>query len=122
MKVLDERDAAHVGSKTAAFRTEDIANSAEYRRAYEYAASVISPEEQPFEQSPDGIIYDSGDDGGPFAEAALQTSGDVVLSAAFPGPEVPGRMNSLVARVEANHDFPQRDDIIFALRRRFEFD
>ena len=24
MKVLDERDAAHVGSKTAAFRTEDI--------------------------------------------------------------------------------------------------
>jgi quercetin dioxygenase-like cupin family protein len=56
MKVLDERDAAHVGTKTAAFRTEDIANSAEFRRAYEYAASVVAPEDQPFEQSPDGLI------------------------------------------------------------------
>ena len=56
MKVLDERDAAHVGTRTANFRTEDIANSAEYRKAYEFAASVVSPEDQPFEQSPDGLI------------------------------------------------------------------
>jgi gentisate 1,2-dioxygenase len=56
MKVLDERDAAHVGSKTAAFRAEDIANSTEFRRAYEYAASVVAPEDQPFEKSPDGLI------------------------------------------------------------------
>ena len=33
MKVLEERDAAHVGTKTATFRTEDIANSAEFRRS-----------------------------------------------------------------------------------------
>ena len=56
MKVLEERDAAHVGSKTANFRTEDIANSAEYRKAYEFAASVVAPEDQPFENSPDGLI------------------------------------------------------------------
>jgi quercetin dioxygenase-like cupin family protein len=56
MKVLEERDAAHVGTKTANFRTEDIANSAEYRKAYEFAASVVAPEDQPFEHSPDGLI------------------------------------------------------------------
>jgi quercetin dioxygenase-like cupin family protein len=56
MKVLDERDAAHVGTRTANFRTEDIANSAEYRKAYEFAASVVLPEDQPFEHSPDGLI------------------------------------------------------------------
>ena len=56
MKVLEERDAAHVGTRTANFRTEDIANSAEYRKAYEFAASVVLPEDQPFEQSPDGLI------------------------------------------------------------------
>ena len=56
MKVLEERDAAHVGTKTASFRTEDIANSAEYRKAYEFAASVVLPEDQPFEHSPDGLI------------------------------------------------------------------
>jgi quercetin dioxygenase-like cupin family protein len=56
MKVLEERDAAHVGTKTATFRTDDIANSAEYRKAYEFAASVVLPEDQPFERSPDGLI------------------------------------------------------------------
>ena len=56
MKVLEERDAAHVGTRTANFRTEDIANSAEYRKAYEFAASVVLPEDQPFERSPDGLI------------------------------------------------------------------
>ena len=56
MKVLEERDAAHVGTKTATFRTDDIANSAEYRKAYEFAASVVLPEDQPFENSPDGLI------------------------------------------------------------------
>jgi quercetin dioxygenase-like cupin family protein len=56
MKVLEERDAAHVGTRTANFRTEDIASSAEYRKAYEFAASVVLPEDQPFEHSPDGLI------------------------------------------------------------------
>jgi hypothetical protein len=60
MKVLEERDAAHVGTKTAKFRTEDIANSAEYRKAYEFAASVVAPEDQPFEHSPDGLIKHLG--------------------------------------------------------------
>ena len=56
MKVLEERDVAHVGDKTCTFRTDDIKHSAEFRKAYEHALNVISAEDQPFEQSPDGLI------------------------------------------------------------------
>ena len=56
MKVLEERDVAHVGDKTCTFRTDDIKTSAEFRKAYEHALNVISAEDQPFEQSPDGLI------------------------------------------------------------------
>jgi len=56
MKVLEERDVAHVGDKTCTFRTDDIKHSAEFREAYEHALNVISAEDQPFEQSPDGLI------------------------------------------------------------------
>jgi gentisate 1,2-dioxygenase len=56
MKALEERDVAHAGSKTCTFRADDIKNSAEFRRQYEHAANVITPEEQPFENSPDGLI------------------------------------------------------------------
>ena len=56
MKVIEERDVAHVGEKTCNFRTDDIKNSADYRAAYEHALNVISAEDQPFENSPDGLI------------------------------------------------------------------
>jgi len=56
MKAMEERDVAHVGTKTCTFRVDDIKNSAEYRRAYEHAANVVSAEEQPFEHGPDGLI------------------------------------------------------------------
>ena len=56
MKALEERDVAHAGSKTCTFRADDIKNSADYRRMYESAFNVISAEDQPFEQSPDGLI------------------------------------------------------------------
>jgi quercetin dioxygenase-like cupin family protein len=56
MKVLEERDVAHAGSKSCTFRTDDIKNSAEFRAAYEHALNVISAEDQPFEHSPDGLI------------------------------------------------------------------
>jgi len=56
MKALEERDVAHAGEKTCAFRTEDIMKSAEFRQAYQHAFNVISAEDQPFEHSPDGLI------------------------------------------------------------------
>ena len=56
MKVLEERDVAHTGSKTCTFRTDDIKSSAAFRAAYEHVANVVSAEDQPFEHSPDGLI------------------------------------------------------------------
>jgi gentisate 1,2-dioxygenase len=56
MKVIEERDFAHTGSKTCTFRLDDIKNSAEFRAAYEQVTNVVSAEDQPFEHSPDGLI------------------------------------------------------------------
>jgi quercetin dioxygenase-like cupin family protein len=56
MKALEERDVAHTGTKAATFRTDDIRSSMEFRKAYEHAPNVVSAEDQPFENSPDGLI------------------------------------------------------------------
>jgi uncharacterized RmlC-like cupin family protein len=56
MAARDEREFAHLGDKTCSFRAEDIAGSAEFRRIYEQAANVVSAEDMPFENSPDGLI------------------------------------------------------------------
>jgi len=56
MKAIEERDVAHAGTKTCSFRVDDIKNSADFRAAYEHAVNVIGAEDQPFEQSPDGLI------------------------------------------------------------------
>src|SRR5215467_11417515 len=56
MKAAEERDFAHIGTKTCTFRTDDIKGSAEFRKAYEQTANVVSAEDQPFENSPDGLI------------------------------------------------------------------
>jgi quercetin dioxygenase-like cupin family protein len=56
MKVLEERDVAHAGDKTCTFRTDDIKSSLEFRAGYEHAPNVVSAEDQPFENSPDGLI------------------------------------------------------------------
>ena len=56
MKAVEERDVAHAGTKTCSFRVDDIKNSAEFRAAYEHAVNVIGAEDQPFEQSPDGLV------------------------------------------------------------------
>jgi len=42
MKILDERDFAHQGEKTANFRAEDIASSAIFRDAYHTAPNVVA--------------------------------------------------------------------------------
>jgi quercetin dioxygenase-like cupin family protein len=54
-----ERDFAHIGGGGAAacsFRADAIKNSAQARRLYEAAANVVTPEQMPFENSPDGLI------------------------------------------------------------------
>jgi gentisate 1,2-dioxygenase len=56
MKPIEERDVAHDGDQTCSFRVDDIKDSAEFRAAYEHAKSVLTAEEQPFENSPDGLI------------------------------------------------------------------
>ena len=56
MTKLDERDVAHKSGKTCTFLADDIKNSTDYRSAYEHALSVISAEDQPFENSPNGLI------------------------------------------------------------------
>src|SRR5262249_56463155 len=55
-KVLDERDIAHVGDKTASLRVEDIAASQDFRKMYETLANVVSADDMPWERSPDGLI------------------------------------------------------------------
>src|SRR5277367_1741227 len=56
MKAAEEREFAHVGAKECSFRTEDIAQSAEFRRLYNMATNVVAAEDMPFERSPDGLI------------------------------------------------------------------
>jgi gentisate 1,2-dioxygenase len=56
MPVLDERDVAHSGKKTCNFRAEDIQESADFRAGYDVTPNVVLAEDQPFEQSPDGLI------------------------------------------------------------------
>jgi mannose-6-phosphate isomerase-like protein (cupin superfamily) len=55
-KVLDEREVAHLGTRTGSFRAEDMAASQEFRREYATRASVVGSEEMPFEHSADGLI------------------------------------------------------------------
>jgi gentisate 1,2-dioxygenase len=57
MTTLDERNVAHTGNnKNVSFRADDIRSSAEFRRSYEKAANVVTAEDMPFENSPDGLI------------------------------------------------------------------
>ena len=55
-KILDERDFAHVGNKTASLRADDVAASQEFRKAYDLLANVVSADDMPFERSADGLI------------------------------------------------------------------
>ena len=52
-----ERDVAHVGAAAdCSYRAEDIERSDAFRRAYAQAPNVVTPEQMPFERSPDGLI------------------------------------------------------------------
>lgn len=51
-----ERDFAHTGAAECTFRADAIQQSAEFRAKYVSLANVVTPEEMPFERSPDGLI------------------------------------------------------------------
>jgi quercetin dioxygenase-like cupin family protein len=53
---LDERDFAHLGTKTCNFRADDVAASQEFRRTYEHRSNIVTAENMPFERSADGLI------------------------------------------------------------------
>jgi gentisate 1,2-dioxygenase len=55
-KALNERDVAHIGTNRCDFRAQELRESADFRRLYEAAANVVSADEMPFENSPDGLI------------------------------------------------------------------
>lgn len=55
-KILDERDFAHVGDKTASIRADDVAASAAFRKMYETLPNVVTADEMPWEKSADGLI------------------------------------------------------------------
>ncbi len=55
-QILDERDVAHAGGKTANFRAEDVVASQEFRRIYEALPNVVAAADMPFERSADGLI------------------------------------------------------------------
>jgi hypothetical protein len=54
--ILDERDFAHAGDKTATIRAEDVAASSAFRKMYETLPNVVSAEDMPWEKSADGLI------------------------------------------------------------------
>jgi quercetin dioxygenase-like cupin family protein len=56
MKILEERDFAHVGKGSCDFRKDQIAQSAKFRTAYDELKNIVLAEDMPFEQSPDGLL------------------------------------------------------------------
>ena len=68
----------------------------------------------------DGIIGKRGDDGGVQAEAALQSTSDIIFAAALADFEGTRRGDAAVAWIEAEHDFAQTDDIPAAIFLRFD--
>ena len=67
------------------------------------------------EQPADVVVGERGADGGLEAEAAAQAAGDVVFAAAFPDPELARGADAALARVEPQHDFAQRNQVVLAL-------
>ncbi|HXS39900.1 MAG TPA: hypothetical protein VN766_06935 [Stellaceae bacterium] len=56
MKSPEERDVAHAGSASCSFRSDAIAESAEFRKLYDALKNVVHAEDMPFENAPDGLL------------------------------------------------------------------
>ena len=56
MTTFTDRDPSLSGNKTASFRAEDVAASADFRAHYETLLNIVAAEDMPWEQSADGLI------------------------------------------------------------------
>jgi hypothetical protein len=74
-------------------------------------------EDAVFEETADFVIGEGGADGCAQAEAASEAAGDVVFSPALPGAERAGAADAAFSRVEAEHDFAERYEVIAAFLR-----
>ena len=71
-------------------------------------------QDEVFQQAPDRVVDESRHDRGTQAEAAAQAARHVVLATALPDVEGAGGMDATVARIQAQHDFPEGDDVVIA--------
>jgi hypothetical protein len=78
-------------------------------------------ENEVFEEAADFVINESGEDRGAFAEAAAESTGNVIFAPAFPGLELAGGADAAVAGIETEHDFAHREDVVGAGLSGFYF-
>ena len=78
-----------------------------------------------FNQASDRVVGKSRDDGGFQIEAAFQTARYVVFAAAFGNLKITRSPDAAVARVEAQHDFAQAEQVpaavLLCLDREWHF-
>ena len=72
-------------------------------------------EDEVLDQPADVVVGERGHDRGAQPEAAAQAAGDVVLAAALPHPERARGADAPLARIEAQHDLAERDEVVAAL-------
>src|ERR1035437_6682169 len=72
-------------------------------------------EDEVLDQAPDLVVRQRRDDRGAQAERPAQAAGDVVLAAALPGPERPGRADTPLTGVQAQHHLTQGHRVEAAL-------
>ena len=73
-----------------------------------------------FDQTSNGIIRKSSDDGGVHSEAPLQAAGNVVFASTFPRTELARCRNPLIAGIEPEHDFAKAHQVPHALAFWFD--
>lgn len=68
-------------------------------------------EDEVFNQAADLVVGKGGQDTGGVAEAAAESTGDVVFAAAFPGGEVAGGADAAFTGVETEKDFTKGEEV-----------
>src|ERR1700722_8163056 len=109
--------------KPALGEIQTIAHGAAYsvkRRPAHIFLADPALEHEIFKQSSDAIIRQGSNDRSIHSETALQTASHVVFATALPRPKMAGRGYALVARIKAQHHFPQADQIPGTLRLRLD--
>ena len=68
-----------------------------------------------FQKAPNFIINKSGKDGRTLPKATAESASDIIFAATFPSLELTSGAHSTVTRVEAEHDFAHRKNIVGTL-------